>query len=606
MVKRYLFLIFAFVGFSSLSLNLYADETKGVMPLTAIQMERAKEAGVVAQPYIIPDVVIPSTSTGSSQNYSTQHNNKPRPGFGHYRRKARSFISEVETKEDVAQVKDEGELEEVIVNHGSNISSLATRYLVPDDIPDLVLPPDFANVPRKQDIFGGWDSPNLSGNHVYSNLVATNFSFNQLAEANLTIGNGVTLQQGNVDTGIVKDLHVLNVFGRGNKIIVTKEFTIGGDGVKTGLFMARGSQLTFRFENYGYLDKDTLPTLIFAEGFVLQLPEDAELIFEGEGQVIFENNAFINLEGRKTEKIINRKKVIEYEHKPKLIIKQQAALLVDLNSTAFISGIGVINVVDGGIISLVFPSKLVIGSSEEGYIDFNVMTSGSILLEDEPDSVKQSILSFPRGRKSITCTQGGKIIIRDGGCLSINVYNNKPWLDGYLTDLSFLENGGFAVSGTGRFTFASNKYNPQGGINPDGTQKEYSVNYGGKFAYIEGDGFIEYLGAGGATDSRSFVGKINPSGGKYDDGEEEIEELCKNLVNLASSTEASTYASIPLTKTIIFRDPDGKLMVRTWKDALIEMEEGSIITREGDDGSIVVTTENGSSLRYDVRGNLLS
>ena len=96
---------------------------------------------------------------------------------------------------------------------------------------------------------------------------------------NLTLVDA-TVVLGNEDTALVRNQHVLNVIGS-STIQISRELTVDGDGVNSGIFLAREATLTFEFKNDGF----TTPELHLSSNFVMNLPPNSRLVFAGDGIV---------------------------------------------------------------------------------------------------------------------------------------------------------------------------------------------------------------------------------------------------------------------------------------------------------------------------------
>jgi len=420
--------------------------------------------------------------------------------------------------------------------------------VLPTNLQGLNLPPDINTpgvVPRYEADIDG--AENLSGNLIYANLTASRVSFNALANLNLTIYN-VTLNMARYDTALIRNQHTLNVIGWNNRIVIARKLTIDGDGVNSGIFFAHGARLTFEFLN----DGSVTPELYLSPNFVMNLSPNAELVFRGQGIVRIGDGCVINLQGEREEKIVNRQKIVTISNRPTICVDNDATLTVEEDAVARINGIGRF-VIWGGRLLLNLLSQLIFGHTTTDDFEFLILYGGSINLGSSNSSlVNAAILSFAYATFAVELWGGGAISIDDGGRFEINQINGAI-ARGILASLTINSVCNFDIFGTGRLSLASNIYDPTR-VKPNGKIMEKTVNLLARHGSYKGDGVIEYVGLSpDSTIDRSFSGIFQPTNFEIDNSDQELEELAKALVQTGSLTDGS----------ILFTGLDGNTYART-------------------------------------------
>ena len=612
MLKKFS-IFFIFLSLFNVSWVFAVDEIEtdfkgNVRPISALQIERAKEEGIdlsllvheiVTGQQSINSKVRPSQSLVTQNQSENQFLNKPlRPNPG---KVSNNLIS------DPFRSLSENDLR---------------AFIIPDDLKGLKLLDDLNDYVRHED--KTMDFNNIAVNYAFSNVKALNFSLSPISGVNLVLINGTILVQGTDDVDIKKDFHVINVIGRENRFQVTKNVTVDGDGVNSGLFLAEGAELIFEFIN----DGSTIPEVFLADDFVMNMPKNAILRFEGNGVVTFGNGARINLNG---DRAANKYENVTFSNKPTIHVSELAQLTVNQNATSTISGIGTITISNGGKILINETGHLIFGheiegssiidypymgltwwndstryhrdedvkrmyfqSSNEAMLDIKVIDSGLIQLSNS------GIISLAYAKSTLEFTQGGMLAVKDGGRFEINVSDNGL-ADGILSTFSFGLGGKFVIDDSGKLLMAANHMNP---LNKDtlGHTKEFYVNWTAKDATVGGDGLIGYLDDTGSND-RSFTGKFQPLNAGYEKTDEEIQILSEKLVD--------TNIDPDVNVTIVYTGADDKSYFRTVNGYSVEIPTNYFVV--SDDSAIgtakygyvtLINSIDGKKLIYNANGVL--
>ncbi len=610
MLKK-IFVFFIFLGLSNIIPVFAADEIEtnfkgNVRPISALQIERAKEEGI--DPALLVHEIASETTqevkpiqkpVTQKQDFSNRPL-RPRPGN----------VNDRIT--DPFRSIDEDELR---------------FFIIPDDLKGLHLLSNIGDYVRYEDT--KMDFNNIAVNYAFSNMKVLDFSLSPISRVNLVIINGTILVQGTDDITVNKDYHTINVIGRENRFQVIKKVTISSNGLDGGLFLAEGAELIFEFIN----DGSTTPEVFLADEFVMNMPKNAILRFEGEGIVKFGNGARINLNGdRAADKYEN----VTFANKPAIHVSEQAAMTVNRNATSTISGIGTVIISNGGKILINEPGHLIFGheiegtsiidypymglawwndstryhrdedvkrmyfeKSSEAMLDIKVIDSGLIQVENTTP-YSSSKISIAYAKSTLEFTQGGMLAIKDGGTFEVNV-NDNELADGILSTFSFGLGGKFVIDDTGKLLMAANHMNS---LDKDdlGHTKEFYVNWTAKDATVGGDGLIGYLDDEGSND-RSFTGKFQPLNAGYEKTDEEIEKLSEKLVN--------TNIEPDVNVTVLYTGADDKRYFRTVNGYSVEIQLNYFVV--SDDSTIgsakygyvtVVNAIDGDKLVYNANGVL--
>jgi len=520
-------------------LSSLRDELKSavggkIRPLTGLQIERAREEGIEAAPLGSLIAEQPSIQSNPRPSVGGSVPSRPTlpprptlpssPGSG----ERPGFRSE---QEELTRDFSEEELKAVVI---------------PTNLKNLNLPPDVHKpgvVPRYEADVDG--AKNLSGNLIYGNyMTARDVTFNSVANLNLTLVNS-TIVLGDEDTAVVRNQHTINVIGS-NKIEISRKLTVDGDGVNSGIFLAREATLTFEFKKDGF----TTPELYLSPNFVMNLPPNSRLIFSGEGIVRVGDGCVLNLMGERERKIVNRQEVITIKNRPTIEVRDSAALTLVENAVALIKGIGIFNIWHGGSLLLDLPSQLITGNQTTDDFIINITYSGFINLSSSKTT--PAIFSIAYATTEILMERSGAIEVGNGGIFEINLIADQI-SRGILKKWSIPLGCALGVDGTGRLKVASNIYNPKD-VKPNGKVRENYIEWLASFGSFKGFGLIEYRGESPAGwPDRNFTGRFQSANAAYNNLTEELEELVKNLVK--TSTDAAG--------TIQFIGADGLTYQRT-------------------------------------------
>lgn len=606
MPRKVCFLFYIILGLSNISFIFAADEFdtvfKGnVRPVSALQIERAKEEGI--DPALLiheistiqEEISSPAQTIVNQRPVNTNRPTRPR------------HVGNVEQKP-------------VVDDPFRSIEQDLRAFIIPDDLKGLKLLHNLDDYIRLED--KKMDLNEIAVNYALSNMKVSNFSLSPISGVNLVIINGTVLIQGTKDLEIKKDFHVINIIGRENRFQVTKKVTISGDAVNSGLFLAEGAELIFEFIN----DGSTTPEVFLADDFVMNMPKNAVLRFEGEGVVKFGNGARINLNGqRDADKLEN----VVFSNKPIIHVSKLACLTTEVDGSAIISGIGTVEITKGGKILIDQPGHLIFGheimgadvidypyvdlvrwnDSTESYDDENVKrmyfeNSSSVMLDIKViDSgliqlSNSGVVSLAYSKSTLELKQGGMLAIKNGGEFEINLDNTEV-AGGLLSLFHFGPGAKLSIDDTGKLSMAANLYDSTM-VDVLGHTMEYYVNWSAKDATTQGDGLIGYTDQQGGND-RSFIGKFQPANAIYNKTDEELEKLSEKLVNTNTNADVNV--------TIVYTDQNDVAKFRTVNGVSVVISTGFTVI--SDDslvgsskyGQVTLKNSTKQKLVYDKDGN---
>ncbi|KKQ32632.1 MAG: hypothetical protein US49_C0006G0083 [candidate division TM6 bacterium GW2011_GWF2_37_49] len=274
--------------------------------------------------------------------------------------------------------------------------------------------------------------------------------------------------------------HSVNVIGRGNIINVQRQMSFDGN-----LFLDQNSSLEFKFMPTG-----SEAVVIFEPGTVLTIPENSTLIFSGSGKVILSDGVVIKLlatEDTQNKIIINQSN---------FILSDGATLDFASGANSRIDGIGNIIIQNTASIKPSVPSSLTIGLSERDNITIKVSGNSQICLEN-PYIDGYTTISMQKLTTALNFEGGGSLIVGANGVFEINALNGQL-SRGFVSDLSFRNNGTLTIKDNGRFVVAQNRMLST-------FNQIYDFSWGGFCANISGGGFVEYIDV---NPTKCFLGKV--------------------------------------------------------------------------------------------------
>lgn len=319
------------------------------------------------------------------------------------------------------------------------------------------------------------------------------------------------------------------------------------------------------------------PTVIFDSGCVVEIPENSTLIFSGIGKVVFSDGVVIRLlatENTKSKSITN---------KASLIFKDGVVLDFASGANSSISGIGNIILQNASAIKPSVSGSLAIGASNSDEISINVSGNSQICLE-APYITGVARISLSKLNASLIFEQGGQLIIGANGVFELNTLNGQP-SRGVITELSFKNNGLFAIKDNGNFVLSQNRL--QGG-----SQNNYDLSWSGVLARIVGGGYLVYNDVKAA---KSFTGKVFALDQSLftDIPEITLDQLALMLV--------SKMPEILKTSTL-FERPDGIEAVMTNKNVIKVLLAGDVVEGDDSDGTIYGTDAKGDDFSISADG----
>ncbi|MFH1644002.1 MAG: hypothetical protein ABIA74_02395 [bacterium] len=595
MLKKF-FLIIFFLGIFSTTFLVADDEfnpqfRSNLRPVTALQIQRAKEEGIDVSDFLheiaITQPILPQPKPTNVDPQRPSFISKPsRP------------VSRPNSQDTFRNIE-EGDLR---------------TFIIPEDLQGLKLLDNLDDYTRYED--QTMDFNNVAENDALSNVRAINFSLSPISGVNMVITNGAVLVQGSDDIEIKKDFHVINVIGKENRFQVTKKITVDGDGIDSGLFLAEGAELIFEFIN----DGSTVPEVYFKPNFLMNLPKNAILRFEGEGVVTFGDASRINLNGDRTA---NPKEIVTFANKPVIRITTRSIVTVETGGKANISGIGTVEITNGASIVIDDAGQLVLGenlatafnngykytelnipnettgvyydladvkrmyfvNSSSAMLDIKIKDSGLIELSNS------GILSVGYLKSTLEFIQGGMLAIRNGGKFEINLDDSNV-AEGLLSVFHFGPGSKLAIDETGKLSMAANYYNSLMS-DASGHTLEFFVDWTAKDAASQGDGLVGFIDRTGSN-NRSFTGKFIPSNAIYRNSDEQIELLAEKLVNTNSG----------LAVTIVYTDENNFSKFRTMNGVSVQIQSGyTVISDNATTGAVTLKNSAGKTLKYDANGN---
>lgn len=357
-----------------------------------------------------------------------------------------------------------------------------------------------------------------TGNKEYQGGKITNFTVDGATPFNIVLTGllygGVEVTQGDQKHSVLRTgIHSINIIGPGNVINVTGKMTINPD----TLFFDKDAELTFNFVDDGSGKQSEVH---FTSGTVIDLERKDILRFTGNGIVTWANNTELHFKGHKKIDLLTGAEHVN--SRPQLIITEQAKMSLDAGAQMRMTGIGEVEVSNGGQLVLDVPSTLIFGLDTEklpGNKDCRTPSDRAhdFLLDVIDDGIVQlghsaangqARISFRYVSSVIQFSQGGTLYIGTGGRFEINA-NHKTANPGHLKELSFSPQGSLLLAGNGRFAMGSNRK-----ATLPATGQPFPFIYKGLFANFplaSDPGSVEFVADPLNEVALGFFGPFNPS-----------------------------------------------------------------------------------------------
>ncbi len=194
--------------------------------------------------------------------------------------------------------------------------------------------------------------------------------------------------------------------------------------------LQEGSALIFQFSACRSLET---PTLLFKKNTIVTIPENARLVFRGEGRVILEDGVQFVFTGSTAD------------HSSVMVIEKDCAMQPDTNATIMMEGKGTLLVRDGGKIALNDASHLWFGNQATDTLTLQLARFGTLEVNDDHASI-----AFRSGVFDIIADQVGIITINRG-----KVCFNTPGMQGHVRRFAFL-NSSILQTNTGQLLLNDN------------------------------------------------------------------------------------------------------------------------------------------------------
>lgn len=344
------------------------------------------------------------------------------------------------------------------------------------------------------------------GSISYNGVTLNNFTVDPALAFNILIENGTVVTLGaNV---VLNNNHIINVRGKGNKIVLPYNMTIG----QGNLNFDTDAELTIEF----YADALPAAQFTIADNTTLVIEGDAVLRFSGPGYANLGNNVVLNCNGTKTVNMVTKAETIS----SRAVINIVDAARVRMNNGAFarVIGVGEIRVAQRGQLYFDKAGTLAFGldtsaldtsncsSVPADYFNdilFNVYDNGEVVLAPTTGN-QQARVSFRYVASTINFVSGGLLFVDANGLFEVNADQQSP-RPSFLKSLSF-KDGALAIFSSGIFSLGSNRLNLGAGTSIAATGLPFTFPYDGRVATIEGDGSVRYV-----NPTAGFTSALSPA-----------------------------------------------------------------------------------------------
>ncbi|MDQ5890458.1 MAG: hypothetical protein QG604_332 [Candidatus Dependentiae bacterium] len=393
--------------------------------------------------------------------------------------------------------------------------------------------------------------PLLAGNITLQDIyqkVYNNLAISDSRSLNLTLYDGVTVEQALETPTTLKDTDFINIVGgtlqKPNKIAITSDFTINGN-----LMFGDNAVLCIQSNS------PTPVTITFGADSIISFGLNSVLLFQGFGSIILPDGY----------RIVGNTSTF--------LISEGMQLLLNEGQAIEFCGNGVMQCQDGGQVIVERGSEIRYGATSSDTVVLRAKNGGMVRVGEVLDiGDETSYLSFAGCTASLDFSQGGRLIITQAGVCECNAYHGVA--DQLMIDTIDFSNGGeLYVAGDGLFNVADNTYGDGITLLLDG-------------ARLSGNGLVGVVGS-------SFCGKLQEN--LFSEAGLTSIELVRLLLQANENLIAST----------VFFDANDQKVLRTKNGVLVTLNANQIIT--GDTEAGVVTGYNaltGRRFSYNADGVL--
>ena len=309
----------------------------------------------------------------------------------------------------------------------------------------------------------------------------------------------------------IKETDTLYVTNGQNIMAINSDFNILGalnidENAELIFDLSNGAVLTFGMYYEGTTPQWGVGT---PQGYALTLPKTSTIRFRGNGTVRFADGSQIICNGSTFASAVSIENPRMFnDDRPEIVVSDYAQLIVADHHRLTIKGRGKVNVTTNGEIN-VGDGRLIIGTSDSDYFDFNVTRQGAIRA-----SVPRSLVSakytlearciFNNGFFNLNFSDRAALEIGDRGIVEVSLnYGNQT--KAFINKWTFASQGLLNVSAGGILAFGDNVYAPSGRLDVI-----YPMAWDNRAGEISGGGVIKSVDgtfSGGSTRFQAILQK---------------------------------------------------------------------------------------------------
>ncbi|HBS48467.1 TPA: hypothetical protein DEO28_01025 [Candidatus Dependentiae bacterium] len=390
----------------------------------------------------------------------------------------------------------------------------------------------------------------------------------------LTLSGGVnlTLYDDYVELPAADTLWII---GTTNTIKVENTFVIYGT-----LSFTDSAELIFEFDDQGE------NPIIYFNNSSQTLPDNAHLMFKGNGTVVFQDGFQIIFSSTGG----NARPKFELSGNASMKLGPSLSTPNPTISKVYFKNKGIIAVDDGAEILAENNRHLFIGGNGSTTDDFNILI-------DREGSLKSigryGTISMYKATLNLDFEQGGVLMAFDNGAVEINALNGAVSTGGNLQNLKFDTDGLMNIRTNGNFILGEN-------LSSD-SQITTSINFSTQGGDVYGDGTLQFAG------QSAFRGKLLGVGRIFE-GTLSAEEIVRRIVNQSSVLNQSAQFEDQSgtqrlrIKNSFFRHISPSSIAITGYSGAAPMRVGDIISGESANDVSGKNTVTNRSFKYDLSG----
>lgn len=386
-------------------------------------------------------------------------------------------------------------------------------------------------------------------------------------------------------TDQIKDNDKIYVSGQDNKIIVTGNFEVRGQ-----IIMDEGAELIFEFDDSIDTSKAVrIATTTEAGESGLLLPKSASIIFQGAGQVLFQDESRLTFAGEEPTLISATAGLQAFnDNRPSLIFKNYAELAVDLNETIEMEGRGQV-LFQNNASARISRGQVLLGLASDDIFNLTVDRKSSIRLGSIFDEASNAdfngdaYFSLGAGNFSVKFDRDSLLQIRNGGAFEVAL-DKGVYHDGHAEEFDFVEKSTLDVGPGGRLALGQLSLSEGGVLNSkfSWNNLDATIIGGGVVALFTADDYNAPL-LTGILQNRKFSvlsGALNvPASLASALG------VTKKLIQITENGVFPTKAPFLITdkglwKAVDFIDADDNYKIITPTDNVVQLELDDRLRRE--------------------------